>query len=182
VNSPLDYAFNYILHANSLVDTVLHADTFAKDTSGWNGSGIPPASYYTALWERTGPMTLDQMQEGTQALANLWYSAWVDAGLITPTGVVPPVLSRPIDLHLSQNYPNPFNATTTISYVLPVGGTVSLRVYSLDGRLVRALVDEHQSAGEHVVHFAGSELSSGVYLCRLRLGQFVQTRKLVMLK
>jgi hypothetical protein len=182
VHNPLDYAFDYILHANSLVDTILHGDTFAKDTSGWNGSGTPPASYYAALWEKTGTMTLDQMQEGTQALANLWYSAWVDAGLITPTGVAPPVVSRPTDLHLRQNYPNPFNATTTISYMLPVGGTVSISVFSLDGKLVRTLVDENQSAGEHVVHFSGSDLSSGVYLYRLRLGQFVQTRKLVMLK
>ena len=182
VADPLGYSFDYILHANSLVDTILRADTFAKSASGWNGSGDPPASYYSALWEKTGTTTLDQMQEGTQALANLWYTAWVDAGLITPTGVPPPVISRPADLRLTQNFPNPFNALTTISYHLPVGGTASLKVYSLDGELVATIVEGNQSAGEYLVRFDGSNLASGVYLYRLRLGGFVQTRKLLMIK
>lgn len=177
-----DFIFNYILHSNSLVDTVLHGDTYAKAASGWNGSGTPPASYYTALWSYTGAMTLAQIQRATEVVASLWYTAWVDAGLIIPTGVQPPVTTRPSEFHLAQNYPNPFNPATTISYTLPVGGTVFLKVFALDGREVASLVHEDQSAGEHRIQFDASRLASGVYLYRLQLGGFEQTRKLLLVK
>jgi hypothetical protein len=181
IANTLDYAFDFIYHSNGLVDSVIRGDAYAKSVSGWNGSGTPPASYYAALWSYTGPLTLDQMQSATQDLASMWYTAWVDAGLII-TGVTPPAVTVPSDFQLAQNYPNPFNPTTTISYSLPVGGTVFLKVYSLDGREVATLVQENQSVGEHAVRFDASHLASGVYIYRLQLGGFAQTRKLVLLK
>ncbi|MBM2840915.1 MAG: Por secretion system C-terminal sorting protein, partial [Bacteroidetes bacterium] len=110
------------------------------------------------------------------------YTAWVDAGLILPTDVEMPGNTRPAEFGLDQNFPNPFNPTTTISYHLPVGGTVALRVYSLDGREVAAPVLANQSAGYHSVKFTASSLGSGVYLYRLQLGSFSQTKKFVLLK
>lgn len=178
----LNFVFDYIIHTNSLVDTVLQADTYAKSVSGWNGSGTPPPSYYTALWNRTRAITLDQMQQGTKVLAGFWYTAWVDAGLILPTGADLPQETRPSDFRLHQNFPNPFNPTTTLSYTLPVGGTVSLKVFSVDGREVVTLVDGNQSAGEHRVRFDAGDLASGVYLYRLQLGKFAQTRKLMLVR
>jgi hypothetical protein len=128
-------------------------------------------------------MTLDQMQRGTLDLAKLWFSAWVDAGLISTTGVLPSVATMPTELSLRQNFPNPFNPSTTISYSLPVGGTVSLKVYSLDGKEVATLVQENQSVGEHTVNFsAPTTLASGAYIYQLRLGNFSQTKKFVLLK
>ena len=182
VADQIDFIFDYILHSNSVVDTVLHGDTYAKTASGWNGSGSPPASYYAALWDYTRVMTLDQMQRCTESLASLWYTAWVDAGLIIPTGVEPPVATKPSEFQLAQNYPNPFNPATTISYALPVGGTVFLKVFDLGGREVATLVHENQSAGEHRVQFDASRLASGVYIYTLQLGGFVQTKKLIVLK
>jgi len=173
-----DYIFDYILHSNSLIDTIFHADTYAKAASGGNFN----QTYYAELWARTGGMTLDQMQAGTQALADLWYTAWVDAGLILPTDVEMPGTTRPAEFGLEQNFPNPFNPTTTISYHLPVGGTVALRVHSLDGREVAAPVLANQSAGYHSVRFTANSLASGVYLYRLQLGPFSQTKKFVLLK
>lgn len=179
----INYIFDYILRSNSLVDTILQADLYAKLVSGWNGTGTnAPPSYYNALWERTRSVTLEQMQRGTKSLASLWYSAWVDAGLITATGEMAAGPTHPAEFSLSQNYPNPLNPTTTISYVLPVGGTVSLKVFSLDGKEVRALVEGNQSAGQHVVEFDARDVASGVYLYRLQLGGFAQTRKLVIVK
>ena len=178
----INYVFDYVLHTNSLVDTVLHGDTYAKAVSGWNGSGTAPAAYYNALWLKTRVVTLDQMQRGTLALASLWYSAWVDAGLIVLTGVPADGATHPTEFQLAQNYPNPFNPSTTISYRLPVGGTVFLKVYSLDGREVRTLVGENQSAGDHHVIFDGSNLASGAYIYRLQMGGFTQARKLLILK
>jgi hypothetical protein len=179
IRDRINFIFDYILHSNSLVDTVLLADTYAKSISG----GAFNATYYNALWERTRRITLDQMQRGTLHLASLWYSAWVDAGLISTTGVLPNVATTPSELSLKQNYPNPFNPSTTISYTLPVGGTVALKMFSLDGKEVATLVQENQSAGEHSLQFsAPNSLASGVYFYQLRLGNFSQTKRFVLLK
>jgi hypothetical protein len=103
--------------------------------------------------------------------------------LISTTGILPIVSTTPSEFSLKQNYPNPFNPSTTISYRLPVGGTVWLKVYSLDGREVATLLQENQSAGEHNVHFvAPSTLASGVYFYQLRLGNFSQAKRFVLLK
>jgi hypothetical protein len=179
ISDRINFIFDYVLHSNSLVDTVLLADTYAKSLSG----GVFDATYYNALWQRTRRITLDQMQRGTLDLAKLWFSAWVDAGLISTSGVLPSVATTPAEFSLAQNYPNPFNPSTTISYFLPVGGTVSLKLFSSDGKEVETLVSENQSVGEHAVHFvARSSLSSGVYFYQLRLGNFSQTKKFVFLK
>jgi hypothetical protein len=180
VTDRIEYVFAYILHANSLLDSILQADTYAKAVSGWNGSGTPPPSYYAALWTRTRNVTLQQMQNATEHLADLWYTAWVDAGLIT--GGILPAPTVPTDFLLHQNFPNPFNPATTISYRLPVGGTASLKVFTLDGREVVTLFSGNQSAGVHEVPLDASALASGVYLYRLQLGPFAQTRKMIVLK
>ncbi|MER3522489.1 MAG: hypothetical protein C4326_00085 [Ignavibacteria bacterium] len=184
VQEKLALVFDYILFSNSLVDSILQADLYAKSVSGWNGTGTnAPASYYNALWERTRAITLLQMQRGTKHLAALWFSAWVDAGLISSTGVLPPAPTTPSDFALRQNYPNPFNPSTTITYMLPVGGTVELKIFSLDGKELITLVQENQSAGEHMVQFTASPLmASGVYFYRLRLGGFSQTKKLMLVQ
>jgi hypothetical protein len=181
VADPTEFIFAYILHSNSLVDSILQADNYAKIASGWDGSGPVPPAYYNALWDRTRTITLDQMQRGTKNIADLWYTAWVDAGLITPSGVLP-AKTTPADFELNQNYPNPFNPTTTISYRLQVGGTVLLRVYSMTGEDVAVLVNELQSAGKHSVTFDAGDLPSGTYFYRLQLGKFAQTKKLVVLR
>ncbi len=182
IDGRLDFIFAYLLRSNGLVDSIMHADTYAKTASGWTGSGQAPAAYYAALWGRVGSMTLEQMQRATVALADLWYSAWVDAGLISPAGVPLQAAGMPADFRLHQNYPNPFNPSTTISYSLPVGGTARLTVYSLDGREVARLEDGMMSAGEHTVQFSAGNLASGVYLCELRVGKFSQVRKLLLLR
>jgi hypothetical protein len=79
VSSPLDFVFNYIYHSQIYVDSIMQADTYAKSISGWNGSGNPPTAYYTALWQKVGPFTIDQIQRATVALASLWYTAWVNS-------------------------------------------------------------------------------------------------------
>jgi len=90
---------------------------------------------------------------------------------------------------LGQNFPNPFNPATTISYSVPEGPAVhvTLKVYDIRGNLVRILVDEVREAGAYSVSWeatdrAGRQVSSGVYLYRLQAGDFLQTRKMVLLK
>lgn len=88
---------------------------------------------------------------------------------------------------LHQNHPNPFNPSTTIRYELADAGRVNLTIYSVEGKHVRTLVDEVESAGSHDVVWdgrndAGVRVGSGVYFCTMRAGSCVQTRRLVLLK
>jgi hypothetical protein len=95
--------------------------------------------------------------------------------------------SEPIDFNLSQNYPNPFNPSTTISYQLPRSGKVELKIYNMLGQEVRKLVDENQAAGQYTVqwdgrNYNGKPVASGVYLYRLKAGEFVETKKMLLLR
>jgi Peptidase family C25/Secretion system C-terminal sorting domain len=83
---------------------------------------------------------------------------------------------------LMQNFPNPFNPTTLITYQLPIVSNVTLKVYDMVGKEVKTLVNSRQSAGLHSVIFNASNLSSGVYFYRMIAGDFVQTKKLILLK
>jgi hypothetical protein len=86
------------------------------------------------------------------------------------------------DFNLSQNYPNPFNPTTRINYQISVAGLVSLRVYNLLGEVMETLVNEEKSAGNYNVEFNASRLPSGTYFYRLKVGSFIETKKMVLMK
>lgn len=91
---------------------------------------------------------------------------------------------------LNQNYPNPFNPSTVISYQLPVGGDVTLKIYDILGREIATLVDEYKPAGRYKTEFSatkgpGSSIqhpASGVYFYQLRAGSNVQTKKMMLLR
>jgi hypothetical protein len=98
-----------------------------------------------------------------------------------------PVAAARSPLALSQNFPNPFNPTTTIEYALPARGRASLRVYDVNGALVRTLVDAVEDAGAHRVTWdgrddAGMSVASGVYLLRVDADGASRMRKMVLLK
>jgi hypothetical protein len=93
----------------------------------------------------------------------------------------------PEKFFLSQNYPNPFNPVTTIEYSVPALGNlystpVQLKVFNILGQEVATLVNESKAPGNYKVTFNGSELSSGIYLYRIKAGNFSETKKLVILK
>ncbi len=93
----------------------------------------------------------------------------------------------PIAYALEQNFPNPFNPTTTIRYQLSKRSAVSLEIYDLLGRRVKTLVKGDQVTGSYSVQWrsdndAGNAVASGVYIYRLRAGDFVQSRKLLLLR
>jgi photosystem II stability/assembly factor-like uncharacterized protein len=83
---------------------------------------------------------------------------------------------------LEQNFPNPFNPSTTIKYELPRASQVSLSVYDVLGREVSVLVNDRRDAGDYQVKLDGSNLASGVYFYRLQAGDFVATKRLVLLR
>lgn len=93
----------------------------------------------------------------------------------------------PAAFYLAQNFPNPFNPTTVIQYSLNQNASVVLQVYAIDGRLLRTLRQGHHTAGLYAVSWdgksdTGEPAASGVYLCKMAAGEFVQTRKLALLR
>ena len=105
-----------------------------------------------------------------------------DSYLTNITGVNEQV-SKPTTYSLSQNYPNPFNPSTTISFGLPKESTVTLKVYNMIGQEVLTLIDnQRMGMGYHTVKVDGSNLTSGVYLYKLTAGEFVATKKMVLIK
>ena len=92
----------------------------------------------------------------------------------------------PAEFALEQNYPNPFNPATSISYILPRSAHVRIAVYNVLGE-VASLFEGQQSAGKHSVIWNGAAdngdaVPSGIYFYRLSAGQFVDTRKMLLLK
>ena len=83
---------------------------------------------------------------------------------------------------LYQNYPNPFNPVTNIKFRIAEQGFVSLKVYDILGNEVATLVDEEKPAGNYGVVFDGSSLSSGVYFYQIIAGDFIQSKKMILLK
>jgi len=83
---------------------------------------------------------------------------------------------------LSQNYPNPFNPKTIFSYQLPVISEVNLSIYNLLGQRIATLIQEKQQAGSYQIEWNATGFASGIYLYRLQTDNFIQTKKLVLLK
>jgi len=92
-------------------------------------------------------------------------------------------LSIPDEFSLEQNYPNPFNPSTTIRIELPVSSQVDLRIYNLLGQEVVVLINnEELSSGVYKYNFNASQLTSGVYFYRIITKDFVQTKKMILLR
>lgn len=89
---------------------------------------------------------------------------------------------RPGRFSLNQNYPNPFNPSTTISFTVPTRSAISLKVFDAVGREVATLASGDYPAGEHSLQWNAAGTASGVYFTRLRVGDRVETRKLVLMK
>ena len=83
---------------------------------------------------------------------------------------------------LSQNYPNPFNPTTAIEYYTPQLSQVKLVVYNMIGQEVQILEDGEKSSGLYEVEFNAANLPSGVYFYRLEAANFIETRKMILMK
>ncbi len=96
-------------------------------------------------------------------------------------------MELPKTFSLSQNYPNPFNPVTVIKYALPKDCYVKLTIYNILGQMVATLVNRKQVAGYKSISWdsrnqSGNEVASGIYFYRLRAGDFVKTRKMILLR
>jgi hypothetical protein len=88
----------------------------------------------------------------------------------------------PSKFSLNQNYPNPFNPSTMINYQLSSAGNVEIKIFDILGNEIESLTNEYEQAGYHSRIFDASKLSSGIYLYRLKVGEYTETRKMTLLK
>lgn len=88
----------------------------------------------------------------------------------------------PLRFDLAQNHPNPFNPITNFSFALPYACHVRLEIFNIAGQRVAVAVDDYLEAGRHAVAWDGSAVASGIYLYRLQADDFIDTKKMVLLK
>ena len=91
-------------------------------------------------------------------------------------------LSVPLEYKLYQNYPNPFNPTTKINYSIPESGIVTIKIYDILGKEIQTLVNELKQAGSYEAEFYGKDMSSGVYFVRMESGDFMDIKRMVLIK
>lgn len=92
------------------------------------------------------------------------------------------VIGVPKKFNLRQNYPNPFNPMTKINYEIPIDSKVSIKLYDMTGRVVVNILNVTQPAGYYSIQFNGSSLASGIYYYRINAGEFVDTKRMVLVK
>ena len=148
-----------------------------------------PAMVFTT----TDSFFVDQEHQDVGAY-EYWVTAVDMSGLESePSSIVSAVLSTdekmgmPTEFALKQNYPNPFNPSTQIQYALPKESRVVISIYDLTGRKVRTLVNGIQSAGYRTVSWnatneMGRPVSAGMYIYSIQAGDFIQNRKMVLMK
>lgn len=88
----------------------------------------------------------------------------------------------PVSYELYQNYPNPFNPVTTIKFALPKESNVNISIYNILGELVTTLVNGQMKAGYYEYEFNASQFSSGVYIYRIKADNFIQSKKMTLMK
>jgi hypothetical protein len=116
----------------------------------------------------------------------------INKGKVLPAGWIPlstPQImykqegeSLPIDFSLGQNHPNPFNPNTEIEFTLPHACHARLEIFNIVGQKVTTLVNRQMEAGYHTVSFDCGRCASGVYMYRLQAGDFVESKKMLLVK
>lgn len=89
---------------------------------------------------------------------------------------------QPIQFHLEQNYPNPFNAQTQIRYSIPLNSIVKIDLFNVLGQKVKSIVNEYRTAGSYTATLDATNLASGVYLYKIQAGDFMDSKKMVIIK
>jgi len=160
---------------------------FLKDTSSgsrdYNISSFTPIYLEENDWIISIPLQIDGKES---VKTELVYEYFMDGVQYTgrKTLDLKPIPNR---FHLAQNYPNPFNPTTIIQYELPKDVHVKLDIIDVTGRTVHQLVNGNQEAGYQSVRWNGrnsfgQQVSAGVYFFRIQSGNYMKTRKMILLK
>ena len=145
--------------------------------SNWVEEKISLANYLSSEFK-----VRFQLESDGSAREDGWYVDDIGIFIYTIPVSVQDDAETVTQFELEQNYPNPFNPVTTISYNLPLKSQAELVVYNLLGEIIAQLVNEEIEAGKHSVEFDATTLPSGIYFYRLRAGDFIETKKMILLK
>src|SRR4030095_11540119 len=169
---------NIIIYRNGTL-----VSTNARAVNMPTGTGFTVGGYNNTLNSMSGKMDEFKIVRYAMTPAEITATWNSDLGGCGITGIQPPVVNQiPKEFSLAQNYPNPFNPTTNIKFSVPKAGNVKLVVFDVLGKEVTTLVNGFQTAGNYVVDFNASTLSSGVYFYRLEAGDFTATKKMLLVK
>jgi len=141
-------------------------------------------------WERTRTRDSRRKYDGNKNLTeDLWQdwdgSEWLNVDKLIYSYIPTDVrefTGEFNDYSLSNNFPNPFNPSTNIRFQIADFGFVSLKVYDVLGNEVAILVNQEKYPGIYEVEFDGAGLSSGIYFYKIAAGNFVETKKMILLK
>lgn len=148
----------------------------------------------TGFVNEIGDFFSDSIAAFTPPSSDDWILVLDNAGFnLPPPGTSDPISStghssfsdkmdNPASFEMHQNYPNPFNAETTIFYTLPESGFVYIDVYNTAGEHIESLVNTFQSPGKYFVHFNEHQLSSGLYFYKLQVNDFIDVKKMLLLR
>ena len=172
-----------ISNTSDLMEMFYRATNFNQDISDWDISNVTNMSY---MFHET----YNNLSNENKCLIHTAFnsnSAWNYDWAESCEMSVSISSSIPNDFIIHQNYPNPFNPTTTLRYDIPKDGLVNITVYDMLGNKINQLVNEVQNSGYKSVqwnatNYQGEPVSAGVYLYKIQAGNFVDTKKMILLK
>ncbi|MFA6598141.1 MAG: T9SS type A sorting domain-containing protein [Ignavibacteriaceae bacterium] len=180
------YKTGYQAGGDSAIVTLEHIDSlnvFMKTIKILSFSYNSMIGHRITFGKNTGPITYNTSGDGVSSRTDYELIGYKIDDQIVGSLTDVKNESAPLDKYwLDQNYPNPFNPATTFSFSIPEGQIVELTIYNILGTKLMTLLNEYKQSGKHTLEFNATGLPSGVYFYRLKTGQFIQTKKLVLLK
>ncbi len=172
------YIFNYMYNDYKYVDSVLLADTYATTTAGGTGTD----AYYQALWAKSRGFTILMMQTGSASLADLVYTAWVQAGKprMYPNAIEEP--ENPDQPRLLQPFPNPASQTICFPVIVKTNAElITMLIYDNNGKLTDTVANQVMTEGYHKISWDVKGLAPGIYFCKLQSGNLSATQRFVVI-
>lgn len=177
ISTDKDFAVGFVIGADPSAPGVMVTD-YAPSPG--------PFHSYTYLQTSDGVSTANWYYIGGNDTVSI-YLIRAYASFVTTDGEKSVVELLPKSLSLSQNYPNPFNPSTTFTYSIPQADNVKVTIYNISGEVVTEVINQFQSAGTYEVKWdgknnAGQQLASGTYIYRVQAGDYVSSKKMMLLK
>ncbi|QQS36136.1 MAG: VCBS repeat-containing protein [Ignavibacteriales bacterium] len=153
---------------------------------GYNSQNDPRVHFGLGDAQSIDSLVIEWSSSSTEVFTNIqpnnFYNAVQGTGISLITSVYENFPKNPEGFYLFQNYPNPFNPTTKIEFQIASPGFVSLKIFDITGKEIAALINGSQSAGNHKIEFNGESLSTGIYFYQLKIDNYIETKKMTLLK
>jgi len=167
--------------------------TFAQGTGNYNRQFTVPCTVQPGVYDLLTAVWYDKDNNNLINQGDFVVSSKLTPGAlsISPIGIQPISNEIPKYYKLYQNYPNPFNPSTMIKFDIPTanlilsgekGLNITLKVYDINGREVKELVNEYLSPGIYEIEFDGSNYSSGIYFYMIQAADFIDTKRMIIVK